>query len=348
MHGCPPVKHLIAAGVLGLLAAATMGEMAGGERERPLAVNVDNFVRAETDEQLRSIVDSGGFGRLFHRREPPSPDDQSILRMNRDTLYSAGVFDLDAGPVTVELPAADRFMSLQLISQDHYSADVVYAPARRVVDRETVGTRYALVLVRTFANMDDPRDLALAHTLQDAISIAQETTGTFAVPPWDLDTRTRARDALRALGALGGTGVMFGTRDEVDPVSHLIGTAAGWGGNPPSAAVYQSVTPRRNDGETVHELTMKDVPVDGFWSITVYDADGYLERGGTGALSVNDRSARPNADGSYTIRFGGCAEQPTNCLAIMPDWNYTVRLYRPHRVVLDGEWTVPEAEPIAR
>ena len=36
---------------------------------------------------------------------------------------------------------------------------------------------------------------------------------------------------------------MFGTRDRVDPVRHLIGTAAGWGGNPEKDAFYPNVTP---------------------------------------------------------------------------------------------------------
>jgi hypothetical protein len=65
---------------------------------------------------------------------------------------------------------------------------------------------------------------------------------------------------------------------EVSAVSHLIGTAVGWGGNPPYAAIYQSVYPKQNDGKTVYALTVKDVPVDGFWSISVYNAKGYFEK----------------------------------------------------------------------
>ena len=42
--------------------------------------------------------------------------------MNRDTLYSAAVFDLDAGPVTITLPdAGKRFMSMQVIDEDQYT-----------------------------------------------------------------------------------------------------------------------------------------------------------------------------------------------------------------------------------
>ena len=39
--------------------------------------------------------------------------------MNRDTIYSAAVLDLDGAPVTISLPdAGKRFMSMQVINQD--------------------------------------------------------------------------------------------------------------------------------------------------------------------------------------------------------------------------------------
>lgn len=80
-----------------------------------------------------------------------------------------------------------------------------------------------------------------------------------------------------SLQALTGTRRMFGNRDEVAPVSHLIGTAAAWGGNPEKDAVYLPITPTKSDSNKVHKLRVKDVPVDGFRSITVCNADGYLQ-----------------------------------------------------------------------
>src|SRR6478752_2961570 len=67
-------------------------------------VTVDNFVRAESDLYLGNSVKEGGLGKLYHRREPASIDNQIVIRLNRDTLYSSGVFDLDAGPVSITLP----------------------------------------------------------------------------------------------------------------------------------------------------------------------------------------------------------------------------------------------------
>ena len=59
---------------------------------------------------------------------------------------------------------------------------------------------------------------------------------------------------------------MFGAaEDEVDPVRHPVGSALVFGGLPEKDALYLPVTPARNDGATIHELTVKDVPVDGLW-----------------------------------------------------------------------------------
>jgi hypothetical protein len=48
----------------------------------------------------------GGFGKFEHHRVPTDVANQTVIRMNRDTLYSAAVFDFDAGPVTITLPSA--------------------------------------------------------------------------------------------------------------------------------------------------------------------------------------------------------------------------------------------------
>jgi len=314
----------------------------------PLTVTDSNFIRAESDRYFNETVKIGGFGKLYHNREMTPIDKQAVARTDRDTLYSAGVFDLDAAPVTITLPdPGKRFMSMEVISEDHYAIEVVYAPGRYTYTKDKVGTRYVLFAIRTLANPEDPADLKAANALQDAIKVDQASTGKFEVPNWDPKSQGEVRDALAARAPqLSGSAVMFGTKAEVDPTAHLIGTAIGWGGNPPSDAIYKSVIPRQNDGSTVYRLTVRDVPVDGFWSISVYDAKGYLEKNVLGAYSVNDITARPNSDGSITVQFGGCEKTTPNCLPIMSGWNYTVRMYRPRKQILSGSWQFPEAVPV--
>jgi hypothetical protein len=133
----------------------------------------------------------------------------------------------------------------------------------------------------------------------------------------------------------------FGLQSEVDPIAHLLGTAAGWGGNPNVAATYDFAAIKENDGKTVHKVTVRDVPVDAFWSISVYNAKGFFEKNALDSYSLNNLTAKPNADGSITVQFGGCTAKTPNCLETPANWNYLVRLYRPRKAILDGTWKFP-------
>jgi hypothetical protein len=311
-------------------------------------VTAENFSRAESDLYFSGIVKDGGFGTFFHHREPTPIDHQTIIRMNRDTLYSGAIFDLDAGPVTIALPdAGTRFMSMQAIDEDQYSHHVFYKPGSYTLTREAIGTRYVMAIIRTLVNPEDPKDVERVRALQDAIGVEQSNPGHFEVPNWDRESQQRVRNALLVLAAtIPDTKNMFGTKERVDPVRFLIGSAMGWGGNPPTEAMYLNVTPTQNDGQTVHKLTVKDVPVDGFWSISLYNAEGYFQQNDLDAYAVNNITAKRDADGSVTVQFGGCDSQVANCLPIVPGWNYIVRLYRPRPEILDGTWTFPEPQPV--
>jgi hypothetical protein len=333
-------------GAMCVIAGAVQAQQPGAT----VPVTVDNFIRAETDLYLgNGVKDSGGIGKLGHKREMMPIDKQLVIRSNRDTLYSSGVFDLDAGAVTVALPeAGTRFRSLMVVNQDHYIVGKVeYGAGSFSVDKAKAGTRYALIAIRTFVDPNDPQDVAKAHALQDATKVNQQGTGKFEVPNWDAASQKKVRDALLVLGSTtsGFTGA-FGNKGKVDPVYHLIGTAAGWGGNPQQDAIYLGENPPKNDGKTVHRLTVKDVPVDGFWSISVYNEQGYFVKNDLNAYSLNNVTARKSADGSYTIQFGGCDGKVANCLPITQGWNYTVRLYRPRASVVDGTWKFPMAQPL--
>ena len=313
-------------------------------------VTADNFPRAESDLYFGNLIKLGSLGKFRHEREPADIDNQNVIRLNRDTLYSSAVFDLAAAPVTIALPdAGKRFRSMQVINEDQYTVSVNYDAGSYTLTRENVGTRYILVIIRTLVDPADPEDVDKVHALQDATTVKQTSVGEFEVPNWDLEGQKKIREALLVLGAsLPDSLNMFGTKDQVDPVRFLIGAAMAWGGNPEKEATYINVTPAKNDGKTVHKLTVQgNVPVDGFWSISLYNAQGYFEKNDQNAYSINNITAKKDADGSVTIQFGGCDGKAANCLPIMPGWNYIVRLYRPRKEVLDGTWKFPEARPVS-
>ncbi len=331
--------------------AVTLSGIAGtpalSEAGSAVPVTVDNFIRAESDLYMRNLAkEAGGVAKLQHRREPASIDEQTVIRLNRDTLYSSAVFDLDAGPVTVTLPdAGTRFMSLMVVSQDHYTT-TTYGAGPHTIDKDKVGTRYALVGIRTLVDPADPKDVAQVHKLQDAIKVSQQGTGTLTLPNWDAASQKKVRDALLVLATtMPDFKNAFGTKAQVDPVRHLVASAAAWGGNPDRDAVYLNITPARNDGKTIYRLNVGTVPVDAFWSISLYNAQGYYEKNPYNAYTVNSITGR-KADGAIAIQFGGCDGKIPNCLPIMAGWNYTVRLYRPRAEILNGKWTFPEPRPV--
>ncbi len=84
-------------------------------------VTVDNFVRAESDTMIRANTSMMGaeIGKFRHCREPKTPENQPVICMNQDTLYSATVVDLSR-PVYITLPeVGERYMSMHVVNQDH-------------------------------------------------------------------------------------------------------------------------------------------------------------------------------------------------------------------------------------
>lgn len=311
-------------------------------------VTVLNYIRAETDLQFKAYAaKAGGVGRLMNLREVYSVKNQTTIRGNRDTLYSFGVYDL-ASPVTIIKPdSPNRFQSLLVIDQDEYNPVLKNGGGKVTLTIDNVGTRYVMLLFRTFCDPNSPADMKQAHALQDAIKVEQAAAGTLELPDWDMESLVETRQTLNHLATkLDGLPNAFGARGEVDPTQHLLGAAFGWGGNPQRGAMYFNVTPEKNDGQIAYTLTMpKDVPVEAFWSVTIYNKEGFFEPNDLNAYSFNSITAQRDQDGSATIHFGG-DPQATNYLPITDGWNYIVRCYIPGWQIVEGNWTPPAPQPV--
>lgn len=308
-------------------------------------VNADNFVRAETDRMFHDLQrDAGGINRFLHNRVPAAIDNQTVIRLNRDTLYSFAVLDLAAGAALTLPEHGDRYVSAMVVNEDHYVDAIFHDPGVHQLDPDQFGTRYVVVAVRTLVDPADPADLAAVAALQDQIELVSSSAESFAYPDYDATSFDETRNALLALARnLSGFDHMFGTKDEVEPIRHLIGTAAGWGGLPSGEACYIGVDPRLPVGK--YELTVRDVPVDGFWSISVYNSAGFFEPNDRDAYTVNNITGIKNTDGSTTVRFGDFPADVPNVIPVTEGWNYLVRLYRPRAEVLDGSWNFPHITP---
>ncbi len=254
-------------------------------------------------------------GAWRHVREPAPVDAQTVIRLNRDTLYSTCLVNLSGGAHITLPEAGGRYQTAMVVNEDHYINRVLDTPGRHALSEEEIGTPYALVAVRTLVEAPSCRP--------------------FAAPEYDEATLTATRQALLELArGLPDARDTFGSREQTDPVRHLIGTAAGWGGLPSDQAYYLGVEPGLPAGH--HVLHIGEVPVRGFWSISVYNRDGYFEPNPLGRYGTAVR----DADGAVTVSFGGDPSAP-NHIPVMDGWNYTVRLYQPDPAILHGTWTFP-------
>lgn len=207
-------RYLMIAAVTGIMG---LDPGAGFAAEK---VTVDSFVRAETDMTLDRYVRQGALGKLIHIRMPVPIDRQDVIRMNRDTLYSAGVFDLSA-PVTIVKPeTGGRFQSMLVINQDHSMLPAEHGAGEFTFTQEKMGTRYMIVLFRTFVDSNDPTDIKAANALQDKIVVKQAAPGKFEIPEWDEASLKKVRDAINVLAATRTSAKgMFGDKAKLDPIS---------------------------------------------------------------------------------------------------------------------------------
>lgn len=315
------------------------------QADEPVMVNVDNFARAETAAQYdRFLATSGGINKWFHMRQQTPLDQQPVIRMNQDTLYSAVVVDISKGATFIMPDSGKRYMSVMVINEDHYLIKVFHKPGDYKLTMKEYGTPYVMLSARTLFNSSDPDDIKKANALQDQLKIEATSAKPYTHPEYDEESYKMTNRLLVELGrGMTDSSRTFGKKEDVDQVRHLLATAWGWGGLPENEAFYLNVEPDLPVG--AYQLTVKDVPVDAFWSITVYNKEGYLQKNEHNINSMNNISGRPNADGSFTVHFGGDPKS-SNFLPVTEGWNYTVRLYLPHEEVINGTWVFPAVVPV--
>ena len=318
------------------------------KQNEAIVVGVENFRRAETNRMFFGMVrNAGGTNQFDHKLQPQSVDrdQQNVIRMNRDTLYTGGVVNITKGATLIVPDPGERYISVGIYNQDNYVNNVFHEAGTYELTMAEFDTPYVAVIARILVDASDPDDIAVVNALQHGFAVSAVSAEPFVLPNYDPDSYKRTFDALielsRGLTNLAGMG---GSKEKTNPVRHLIGTAFAWGGLPLEEVLYHNVYPDLPIGE--YQITVQDVPVDGFWSVTVYNKDGFLEKNDRDAYNVSNINGARNEDGSITVHFGGCGDGRVNCLPITEGWNYVVRMYLPRAEILDGTWKFPAVEPV--
>ena len=331
-----------------LLTAAILGLLSFGHTARAEAVpvNILNFVTAQTAMQFDTYqTKAGGVNKVLNVREPAQVDDQATIRLNRDTIYSFIVIDISQG-ATVTLPEADsRYMSMMVVNEQEYINAVYIKPGKYKLTPKEFGSDHVWVVIRTLVDSNSAEDIKKANALQDQIVVRANSANPFSMPDNDMASYKATLDSLLELGSnVPNSKGWFGSKAETTPIAHLIGAAVGFGGLPEKHAFYLNINPKLPVGE--YAFTVKDVPIRAFWSVSLYNKEGYFQKNPENAYNFNSVNAKKNSDGSITIHFGGCGDGRVNCLPIMEGWNYGIRMYEPEKEVLDGDYKFPSVQPV--
>jgi len=347
-------KHAIALAAFSLVACNSSETPVDAEQVVPTSdaaqttvVTDDNYGLAESEiifadyvARIAAVTGTNGVGEWLHMRKGADPKDRTVMRINFDTIYSSMILDLTE-PATLTMPEiGGRYQSAWLITDEHYNPMAFVDPGTYTLTQENVGRRHATLVMRTQVNVMDPDDLEVVHAIQDQLKVEQKDKGSYTPSGnWDMEEVLAMRAKYQKIAQDEGISseVMFGKKGEVPLKEHNVGTAAGWGGFTAERAVYPSIYSDSTEPQT---LSLKDVPAGAFWSVTVYDAEGYPQGD---SYNINSAFAVADEDGSYTIHFGG-AMDAVNYMDIFEGWNLALRIYEPTEAYFNGEWVMPELE----
>lgn len=163
-------------------------------------------------------------------------------------------------------------------------------------------------------------------------------------------------------GGAGETGWVYTTHSGAYGVDYLYRAAIAQcclGENLAQDAVYPSIATdsagQPLDGSRKYVLRFEKgelPPVEGFWSVTAYDGDGYFISNGLQRQALGDRSnLAAGEDGAVTIYVQAespGADKEANWLPVAAGkpFNLLMRLYWPGEAILRGTWTPPPVIPV--
>lgn len=310
-----------------LIFAAAAVLLSSNAYAEPIVVTEENFPQAYTNLRFATIIKKAGGLNKFLKMPVPSsnPAEQFVVRMNRDTAYSTSVFDLSSRNVYVTIPETDKYVTIQVVDENHETQRMIYGPGRYLL---TAKTDFAFVIVRT-----------LDEGLRDNIVVEAPDPKPFSVNDWDETSFQAVEKAGNADFANGyDQSRAFGNVESGQtPYMNYVGAAGGWGGAMVLDNIYQ--TSPYFAAEGCYETTFVDPKAEYFWSATVYNGNGYMFNDVANISS--EMEPEKNRDGTYTLRFG-CEGQPNNIPITEGNttgkFNVLMRHYGPSEMVSRGEY----------
>lgn len=321
------------------LAACSQSEPPAGyvyERNASGEILVDerNFTIAETDLYMVNHSKAHAVNTFRHSRAMSNIDNQFVVRENRDVMYSHAVVDISEGATLIN-PAWDVFSVIQVIDENQYTIASIYPGEQKTFTPKDVALGTHLFLnMRTGVRSLDEAGYQEAHAHQDSVIIDSHSAKPYQAKGFDATSLDETRKRLKArMAEADKPEFYFGTKDEVEDTQFLIASAVGIFGLPIKDAAYlNTIQPSAAAKQGVpSKITLPAPPLNyqkgGFFSVTTYNAQGWIA---TENYALNNTTAEPNEDGSYTFYFN--APGKPNNIDVVKDWTVLIRLYAPSSV----------------
>jgi hypothetical protein len=330
-----------------LTGSATIAIASDSDSVDPKPVTEDTFIRAELDSRILRFQEEGGMNRGLVYTVPTPTDVQPVPRMNRDTLYAGVPIDTKDG-FTVTIPEVPdgRYASVYLLDNDHFTIDILSRPGTYKFGEQD--TRYIVAIPRIqVRDPNDEEDIKVAREILDQVKFdSGSKEPKTANWDWDQMLKLRAgyeakiRDFTQYPSTFQDTRASGNTTTE----HHRIAVASSWGLFPDYETVYINYPgPAGAEGvEKCYTATYKIPDNDAFWSITMYNDEGYMFSDDRAVLNAG--TTEMNDDGTFTAYFGSeeqCGDV-ANRLDTSEGWSFLMRVYRPGESVRAGEYVLPE------
>ena len=317
------------------------GASSASKNATPADFGVSDFAYkvSETDFNMKRSLAKAPVNEWAHQDDISNVKTQQVIRENQDVVYSSAVVDISKG-ATISVPKSDTYHVIQIIDFQNYIVDVLYPGQSTTVtpDNVTYGN-YVYLNMRIRKLPEDRGGIEATHKLQRLATIEAKSALPYQSPDIVVDKEKLEKVRLALIkdvreGKATDTSRAMGTPYNTDPQVHLYATAYGWGGMTVEDAAYLPIernqTKIENGKALPSSITFTPPEIDfergGFWSITTYNAEGWLARD---QAAISNSEASPNKDGSYTIRFNSSDEE--NNVETPAPFAALLRVYVPKR-----------------
>ncbi|MGF1694326.1 DUF1254 domain-containing protein [Vibrio lamellibrachiae] len=326
-----------------LLAAASIvlvsnHAIASGSKQ--IEVTVDNMAVAHTNMEMVRLQEEYGINQMMFIPRMAQLDFQPIIRMNQDTIYSGMVMNVSEG-ATITLPEMDgRYASIQVHDQNHWVPLFTYESGTHEIVSDT---DYVVVVVRIQADESDPSDIAKAAEWQSKITWTAGSNEPLKLKNWDMDSYQATVADLRTT-QFDYTPLEFmgdGTPGSSEVRAHATAAYGGFLTAPAHHAFYGIA--EGNDVQSCTPVTfdVPDINPDrGFYSVTLYNGDGYFAHN-KASLNSDNLVLKKGGD-TYTIHFGNECGNVENNIPTTENWNLIKRVYRATPEQLENSYVMPE------